>query len=323
MPNIAPSLLLLVLLLLSACGPASPPQPTATALSGRTGALGSAGGMPADGPAVSLPPESREIINKGGFALTFPDGWQVMQNEGAPILGGGITLAPQGSDPKLPAASIIVHLADQPALVRSTLPASPTVQAVLDAMLAGYRSNPQTALRDIRSLPPQALLGTDAHAFEVLEAFPDGREQRIRTLAAQLPDTRWLMVYAAAPAATWDAEVLAEVLDSLHLATPEPAATPLYPLPPDAREVTQAGAQVSFVSEMPPPILATFLREAFTRAGAREDSQAALVTADSLVLRFTQWRGSSQPVLIFASILPETTPIGTPGQTIVTIQLEQ
>ncbi len=323
MPNIAPSLLLLVLLLLSACGPASPPQPTATALSGRTGALGSAGGMPADGPAVSLPPESREIINKGGFALTFPDGWQVMQNEGAPILGGGITLALQGSDPKLPAASIIVHLADQPALVRSTLPASPTVQAVLDAMLAGYRSNPQTALRDIRSLPPQALLGTDAHAFEVLEAFPDGREQRIRTLAAQLPDTRWLMVYAAAPAATWDAEVLAEVLDSLHLATPEPAATPLYPLPPDAREVTQAGAQVSFVSEMPPLILAPFLREAFTRAGAREDSQAALVTADSLVLRFTQWRGSSQPVLVFASILPKTTPIGTPGQTIVTIQLEQ
>jgi len=323
MPNIAPSLLLLVLLLLSACGPASPPPPTATALSGRTGALRSAGGLPADGPAVSLPPESREIINKGGFALTLPDGWQVIQNEGAPILGGGITIAPSGSDPKLPAASIIVHLAAQPALVRSTLPASPTVQAVLDAMLAGYRSNPQTALRDIRSLPPQALLGTDAHAFEVLEAFPDGREQRIRTLAAQLPDTRWLMVYAAAPAATWDAEVLAEVLDSLHLATPEPAATPLYPLPPDAREVTQAGAQVSFVSEMPPPILATFLREAFTRAGAREDSQAALVTADSLVLRFTQWRGSSQPVLVFASILPETTPIGTMGQTIVTIQLEQ
>ncbi len=323
MPNIAPSLLLLVLLLLSACGTASPPQPTATALLGRTSALGSTGGMPADGPAVSLLPESREIINKGGFALTLPDGWQVIQNEGAPILGGGITIAPSGSDPKLPATSIIVHLADQPALVRSTLPASPTVQAVLDAMLAGYRSNSQTALRDIRPLPPQALLGTDAHAFEVLETFPDGREQRIRTLAAQLPDTRWLMVYAAAPAATWDAEVLAEVLDSLHLATPEPAATPLYPLPPDAREVTQAGAQVSFVSEMPPPILATFLREAFTRAGAREDSQAALVTADSLVLRFTQWRGSSQPVLIFASILPETTPIGTPGQTIVTIQLEQ
>ncbi len=306
MRSIVPSLLL-ALLLLGCTSVAAPLPPTATALQTRTAGTGQTGQSP------SL------LRNPGGFELTLPAGWQIIQNEGLPGLGGS-TIAPAGSSATNPQQAIIVHLGDQPALVRATLPITATVEDVLVAMLARYNSDPQSNLRDIQ--PPQhtTLGGEPARAQQVIEVFADGRERTIRTVASRRADGRWLMLYAAAPTAQWDAALVDQVQASLRMVEPQLAHTPLYPLPSDAQDVSASGEQMSFVSEQPPAVLVAFLRDAFSRGGAREDVAATQITSDTFVLRFTDWQGSPHPIIIYGSTLPAGSSIGTPGQTVVSLQ---
>lgn len=314
MPSIVPSLLL-ALLLLAGCTPAAtPPAPTATALPGRTAAE-----APATQP--SLPTLLR---NPAGFELTLPDGWQIVQNEGLPGLGGG-TIAPASNDTANPQQAIIVHLGDQPALMRATLPTTATTDDVLAAMLARYNSDPQRDLTEVQPPTDATLAGAPARAQQVTEAFDDGRKRILRTVVARIAADettagRWLMLYAAAPVAQWDDALVDQVQASLRLIEPQLARAPLYPLPPDAQAVTASGAQMSFVSSQPPDVLVAFLRDAFSRGGAREDVAATHITTDTFVLRFTDWQGSPQPIIIYGGTLPADSNIGMPGQTVVSLQ---
>ncbi|NJK80740.1 MAG: hypothetical protein HC914_12915 [Chloroflexaceae bacterium] len=298
-------LLLLVWLLpvlLAACNLVSEsaaPTPTATALPPRVAA------EPTTNPA--------NITNPEGFALTLPPGWVVAANEGAATFGGVVTLTPATVDTSAPTQAVVIGVSEQPLLVTDPITAGATLDDVLDEALQTLELDQQTGERSTTRIS-----GLTARVVEI-----DTPQSQRRLAVARVDDTRWLVVYAYAPVAQWDAAAVDAVLRSLRVFEPSLALPPPYPLPPDASNLARVGNQTSFVTSLPIDAVMEFYRTALGAAGATERTAVTYATAEEFEMVFEGWPpANGQAVLIQGGLISIENEVGAIGQTVVTLQLE-